>query len=112
MLWKLLTQRGHYCELATNQLVGLIMVKATMDMDTDDLYLRCYDVILIDVIWPVLSGIDCIKAIRELGFKGVIVGTTSCIDPDIHNSLMKAGIDKVIIKSYTMKGLYESIELQ
>lgn len=107
---KLLQLRGHYCEHAQNGIIGLNMVRATLDMNTDDLYLRCYDFIFVDALMPVMNGISCTKAIRDLGFKGSIMGTTACIESYIHDALKKAGVNHIFVKPFKTSEIYAAIE--
>ena len=111
MLAKILTYRGHYCEEAPNGLIGLNMVKATIDMKSDDIYLRCYDVIIMDILMPVMDGIEATTEIRALGFKGPIIGVTASIFPADENDMMKAGATTVLIKPFRTQEVYNIVNL-
>ena len=107
-LSQLLELEGHYCELAPNGLVALNMVKATLSMTTDDLYLRNYDVIIINLMMPVMNGFDATLAIREHGYTGTIVGMSACEpdDIDITEAFLKAGATRVVSKPLQIEEVY------
>ena len=111
-LYQLLELEGHYCEVASNGLLALNMVKATLSTNTSDLYLRNYDAIIINLMMPVMNGFDAIIAIRELGYTGAILGMTACApdDQDVADALLYAGATKVLFKPIKMDVLYEIIK--
>ena len=111
MLGKLLTQKGHYCEEARNGIIGLNMVKATIDMTTDDLLHKCYDVIIMDIMMPEMNGIEATKEIRQLGFKGPIIGITASVDPKDEDAMLKEGATTVLIKPFKTKDVYAIVDL-
>ena len=89
-LRKLLEQRGHDCEEAEDGEEALNMVKASS--------LDYYDVILMDFMMPTMSGPDATRALRELGYKGPIIGVTgNALDED-RVLFMNAGATNVIVK--------------
>ena len=104
-LRQLLEKDGHYCEEAQNGRIGLHMVKATTSMNTDDLYLRDYDVVLMNLIMPVMDGSESAIKIQQLGYAGIIIGMSSTyLDEDIE-CFLKAGASYVLIKPFTMREL-------
>ena len=103
---KLLSSRGHYCEEAANGLIGVNMVKGTFNMNTNDLYLRDYDVILMDLIMPVMDGNHATKAMREFGYKGHIIGLTACATMTDEADLLKSGCDFVLFKPCKIQMMY------
>ena len=106
----LLQERGHYCEEASNGLIGLNMVKATFNMSSDDLHIRDYDVIIMDFHVKAMSGIQSITEIRKLGYNGLIIGTTSIDCNDDVMSFINAGANKTFIKPLNLCALYEILE--
>ena len=112
LLCQLFESKGHYCEVTSNGLLALNMVKATLSTNTSDLYLRNYDAIIINLMMPVMNGFDAIIAIRELGYTGAILGMTACApdDQDVADALLYAGATKVLFKPIKMDVLYEIIK--
>ena len=106
-LHQLLEKEGHYCEEAPNGLIGVNMVKATTSMNTEDLYLRDYDVILMDLMMPVMNGIDATRAIRQHGYKGPIIGVTAMATRPDEAEFYKAGTNLVVFKPFKINAMYE-----
>ena len=104
-LRQLLEMRGHYCEVASNGLIGLNMVKATTSMDTDDLYLRDYDAILMNLSMPVMDGVESTKQILQFGYKGPIIGLTALTLPQDLSVFFDAGAAHIIIKPFRIAAL-------
>ena len=103
MISKVLNHKNNYCEDAPNGLIALNMVKATVDTNSDDLYLRNYDMIIMDIIMPVMDGIESTMEIRKLGFKGPIIGMTASIEPKLLEPMVSAGATKVLIKPFKIE---------
>ena len=110
-LRKLLETRGHYCEEAPNGLIGLNMVKATSRLKIDDLYLRDYDIILMNLKMPVMNGLESTREIRQLGYTNPIIGVTASIFADDEEAFVKAGVTDVITKPYNMSLFYSITNL-
>ena len=106
----LLERRGHYCEVASNGLIALNMMKATLsNFNTEDLHLRGYDVVLMNLVMPVMNGLDSTKGIRQLGYKGPIIGlTTLCFYEDL-DLFIKAGLSAILVKPLNMDKVYSII---
>ena len=85
-------------------------MKATLStLNTDDLHLRGYDAVLMNMVMPVMNGLDSTKAIRQLGYKGPIIGlTTLCLLED-QNSFLRAGASSVLVKPLDMDKVYSHI---
>ena len=109
ILHRLLEMQGHYCEVAVNGLIAVHMVNATLDMTTDDLYLRNYDAILMNLIMPVMDGGEATKEIRKLGYSGPIIGMTAGILHDDMDIFMDAGTTLVLPKPLDLHELYNVI---
>ena len=104
----LLEKRGHYCEVATNGHMSVNMVKATSSTaNTEDLYLRCYDVILMNLVMSGMNGRDATRAIRQHGFTGPIIGMSSYLERSEIDSFLEAGATCVLPKPLVMNKVYE-----
>ena len=67
------------------------------------------DVILIDYIMPNMDGPTATRAIRALGFKGLIIGVTGNALPADVETFMSCGADKVLIKPLRVDALLNAI---
>lgn len=55
--------------------------------------------ILVDLLLPQMNGIDCVKRLRLLGYKGCILVCTSLCDGDIEKQAIDAGATNYFVKS-------------
>jgi signal transduction histidine kinase/CheY-like chemotaxis protein len=98
LLCRLLRASKHICDEANDGLAALERVKIKMAGELGA-NLR-YDVILIDFVMPVMDGPTATKAIRALGYEGLILGVTgNTLDSDI-NYFVKCGADAVLAKPF------------
>jgi len=68
-----------------------------------------YDVILMDNRMPVMDGLTATKAIRELGYSGLIVGVTGDTQKDDYAAFLSHGANSVISKPLNLRALYRII---
>ena len=68
-----------------------------------------YDVILMDYVMPVMDGPTATTKIRELGFKGVILGVTGNGHQADIDFFKNAGADKILIKPLSADKFYETL---
>jgi signal transduction histidine kinase/CheY-like chemotaxis protein len=98
LLCRLLRASKHICDEANDGLAALERVKIKIAGELGA-KLR-YDVILIDFVMPVMDGPTATKAIRALGYEGLILGVTgNTLDSDI-NYFVKCGADAVLAKPF------------
>jgi CheY-like chemotaxis protein len=57
-----------------------------------------YDVVISDSFMPNMNGPTMVAAIRELGFKGIVLGYTGTDDQEDHSKFKDAGTDAVLLK--------------
>ena len=76
----------------------------------DELALRPYDLILMDVFMPGMSGHDCTRAIRDLhgGSIPIIAVTASGFEQDIKEA-QDAGMNEVLLKPVKREILFEIV---
>ena len=104
----LLEKKGHYCEVATSGHMSVNMVKATSSSaNIEDLYLRKYDAVLMNLVMSGMNGRDATRAIRQHGFTGPIIGMSSYLERSEIDSFMEAGATYVFTKPLVMKEVYE-----
>lgn len=68
-----------------------------------------FDVILMDLNMPVLSGFETTKIIRERGIKTGIIALTAYDKEEVMEEAFLAGFNDVISKPYDSKKLYKSM---
>jgi CheY-like chemotaxis protein len=69
-----------------------------------------YDLILMDVQMPIMSGIEATIALRESGLKTPIIAMTANAIKGDKEKCLKAGMDDYISKPFRQKELAEKIE--
>jgi CheY-like chemotaxis protein len=71
-----------------------------------------FDVILMDIHMPKMSGIDATRLIRESGGHGAtvpIVAFTAAFDQDDEETWLEAGMDDLIVKPFNLHSLTEGL---
>jgi CheY-like chemotaxis protein len=68
------------------------------------------DVILMDFVMPNMTGPEATAAIRELGYKGLVLGVTGNALPDDIDYFRKCGADDVFLKPVDVSKLKETIQ--
>jgi len=72
-------------------------------------------VVLMDIEMPVMNGLQCTKQIRILQDKGVIAGhipiiaTTANARQEQKDVIFAAGVDRILVKPFTIEELMLSI---
>ena len=103
---RLLTSRGHDCSEADDGLAAIAMCRESILTQTP------YDVIIMDNFMPNCNGAEATKAIRALGFAGVIVGVTGSTSKDEIDEFHHQGADLVLPKPIDIKTLLSAINEQ
>ena len=106
LLCKPLEIQGHYCEVAVNGLIAVHMLKATLGMKTENLYLRDYDAVFMNIIVPVMNGCEVTKEIRKLGYNGPIIGITNGSNPNEAVAFMQAGASDILLTPFEIRDIY------
>jgi CheY-like chemotaxis protein len=65
-----------------------------------------FDLILMDFVMPVMDGPTATRRIRDLGFKGLIIGVTGNVLEEDRKHFMKQGADAVLSKPLDFDQLY------
>jgi len=71
------------------------IVNASLASDSEN---SAIDLILMDSVMPVLSGVLAAKKIREMGYRGIIVGITGNVAQDDIDTFLASGADVVLPK--------------
>jgi CheY-like chemotaxis protein/anti-sigma regulatory factor (Ser/Thr protein kinase) len=65
-----------------------------------------FSLVFIDNSMPVLSGPDAVTQLREMGYRGIIIGVTGNAVPEDMRHFVKSGANEVLVKPVT----YEMLE--
>ena len=101
MLVKSLKTESHRCEEAEDGLEAVRMVTKRSEFKTDEnesLPSSYYDAILMDFMMPIMDGPTATKVLRDMGYKGVIIGVTGNALPSDVEYFTGKGANKVLIK--------------
>ena len=60
-----------------------------------------YDVILLDMVMPVMDGFEAVRTLRSRGFSGVVAAATGLTKPGIREKCLEAGCDLYFAKPLT-----------
>ena len=94
MMAKLLTKEGAVCVQAQDG-------QEALDLFDESVQTReLFDVILMDYQMPVMDGPTAIKALREKGYKGVVIGVTGNVLPCDKITMLEAGANNVLEKPF------------
>jgi CheY-like chemotaxis protein len=94
MLRRMMTSAGHQCDEAEDGLQAIM--KAKQKIEQSGLSKRSYDVVLMDYVMPNMDGPTTTKALRAMGYEGVVIGITgNNVDFD---HFMNCGANRVIEK--------------
>lgn len=72
-----------------------------------------FDFMLLDVNMPRMTGLECVKALREAGLgpdMKVMMVTTEC-DNTFIESALSSGADEFLMKPFTAEGLREKLAM-
>jgi signal transduction histidine kinase/DNA-binding response OmpR family regulator len=95
-----LKRLGIHADIANNGKIALEMINESI-----------YDLILMDVQMPVMSGIEATEALRADGLKTPIIAMTANAIKGDKEKCLKAGMDDYISKPFRQKELAEKIDL-
>ena len=100
MLIRLLERAGHTCVPATNGKEALEMIAA--DIQVTDAGHIPIDTIMMDYEMPLLTGPEATQKIREIGYKGTIIGVTGNVLEEDVDFFKGHGADEVLPKPVSM----------
>mmetsp|Transcript_9290 Transcript_9290/g.9368 ORF Transcript_9290/g.9368 Transcript_9290/m.9368 type:complete len:126 (+) Transcript_9290:2175-2552(+) len=82
-------------------------VKMSMKKENKE---TCINLILMDSMMPVMDGLEATKEIRDVGYKGLIIGVTGNVTADDIESFLKHGADAVLPKPLDVDGFDVVVE--
>ena len=68
------------------------------------------DLIFMDIFMPIKSGIDATIALRNKGYKGIIIACTANSDPDDFKTYKKIGVTDIVVKPFKRDTIRELLE--
>ena len=103
MLIRLLERAGHTCVGASNGQVAMDTMKEDLEAKRKDpAHHIPFDTILIDFEMPLVNGPTATTQIREMGYRGNIVGVTGNVLSEDVQLFRDAGADEVLAKPISM----------
>jgi CheY-like chemotaxis protein len=69
-----------------------------------------YKIVWMDIQMPKMNGIKCTKQLRDLGYKGCIIGLTGHIDEESVSNCKQAGMQDILAKPIDKKVLSACID--
>ena len=99
MLKRLLETRKYACEEAVDGQHAVDVIRESL-MKGESSH---YDIITMDFQMPVMDGVTATHIIRQLGFKGLIIGVTGNALAEDVNALLHNGANKVLLKPLSIK---------
>jgi CheY-like chemotaxis protein len=97
MMKRYFTLSGHTCYEAADGKHAVSMVKERLN----DIYgQRTFDAVLMDFVMPIMDGPTACKAIRALGYKGLIFGVTGNYRERDVEFFVNSGADAVLSKPF------------
>jgi two-component system chemotaxis response regulator CheY len=74
---------------------------------------ECFDLMLVDVNMPVMSGLECVKALREgaIDPEMKVMMVTTEADHHFIESALEYGADEFLMKPFTAQSLREKLLL-
>jgi CheY-like chemotaxis protein len=110
MLIRLLDRAGHTCIAAANGKEAVLTVTADMAEAEENPNHVPVDTILMDFEMPLLTGPEATKEIRQMGFKGTILGVTGNVLSEDVDFFKEQGADDVLGKPISMDRLNDCWE--
>ena len=94
---KLMTALGHKCDEAHD---GAVFVQVAQ---RELRHGRTYDAVLLDNEMPIMRGRDAVRQVREMGYKGIVIGVTGNVTDEDVDDFVVQGADLVILKPLTVE---------
>ena len=76
-------------------------------LDSDQL--EQVDLVLLDLMMPVMDGLACLRHLRSRGFRHRVIVLTALCDPQQKQLLLEAGADHYLLKTAVLEGLRDLV---
>ena len=97
IMTKLMTALGHQCDEAHDGAIFVEIAERELRLG------RAYDAVLLDNEMPIMRGRDAVRQVREMGYKGVVIGVTGNVTDEDVDDFVEQGVDMVILKPLTVE---------
>lgn len=67
------------------------------------------DLVLLDLMMPVMDGLTCLRQLRSRGFQQQVIVLTALCDPQQKQLLLEAGADQYLLKTALLEGLRDLV---
>lgn len=95
----LFEERGYRVDRCTDGFAAIEHLKASPP-----------DLLVVDLMMPKINGVDTVRQIRELGYKGIpIIAFTAVDEPTLHREAIGAGCNEVLTKPCPAEKLVKHI---
>lgn len=105
MMGRLLAKHGHVCVEAVDGSDALVKYRASVST------VQLFNLVLMDYQMPVLDGPTAIKAIRNEGYSGIIIGVTGNVLACDKDTMVDAGANSVMEKPFDIDEFYKLLLL-
>jgi CheY-like chemotaxis protein len=102
MLSRLLTRDQHIVTEAGDGTEAVDIVRESLRRGP------AFDLILMDFYMTHMNGPEAVKAIRKLGYSGMILGVSGVMDDDVHY-FIESGANLVLCKPISLAGLWKAL---
>jgi hypothetical protein len=99
----------YYIRLLLEELGATILHAENGQVLMRHLHRKVPDLVLLDINMPVMSGFDCLHAMKETGISTLVIAQTAYAMPDEHERCMKSGCHGYITKPIKKSELHDLI---
>ncbi|GCL61117.1 sigma-54-dependent transcriptional regulator [Pseudaquabacterium pictum] len=99
----------HFLEKTLQPRVGQVHSAASAEAADDLVRRHRYDLVVLDIALPGISGISWLKALRERGFDGEVVLITAFADLDTAIEALRAGASDFILKPFRVTQILNAL---
>lgn len=99
----------HFLEKTLAPRVGQVFSAASAEAADDLVRRHRFDLVVLDIALPGISGISWLKALRERGFAGEVVLITAFADLDTAIEALRAGASDFILKPFRVTQIHNAL---
>ena len=99
----------HFLEKTLAARVGQVMSAASAEAADDLVRRHRFDLVVLDIALPGISGISWLRALRERGFGGEVVLITAFADLDTAIEALRAGASDFILKPFRVTQILNAL---